>query len=254
MIVAVTAWRGAGASTAALLLAMELAGGPDGAWLVEADPAGGSLAGRVDLPPGTAGSLERVAFPSTRTTAVAAFTDAAAIRAGAAPAAGNLRIITSPVDPFRAHACHQPRLPWVTALADLGAPVVVDVGRMRAGSPTWPVLLAADAVIVVTAPEVAAVVGTHEWLAAGGRVAPADPGLPSGVTTVVAVAQPAGVAFPRSSLAAEFGGGWGGWLPWEPATVDAVHRGAARADRRLRRSPLMGAVQQLAARVARSAA
>ena len=90
MIVAVTAWRGAGASTAALLLAMELAGGPDGAWLVEADPAGGSLAGRVDLPPGTAGSLERVAFPSTRTTAVAAFTDAAAIRAGAAPAAPGL--------------------------------------------------------------------------------------------------------------------------------------------------------------------
>ena len=251
MIIAVTAWRGVGATTTALLLAVELAGDPAGAWLIEADPAGGSLAGRLDLPAGTVGALDRVAFSTARTSAGAAFGDAAApLTAGV----GEVRIVTSPVDPFRAHACHQPRLPWVTALADLGAPVVVDVGRMRAGSPTWPVLLAADAVIVVTAPEVAAVVGTHEWLAAGGQVAPADPGLPSGVTTVVAVAQPAGVAFPRSSLAAEFGGGWGGWLPWEPATVDAVHRGAARADRRLRRSPLMGAVQQLAARVARSAA
>ncbi|MEZ5274230.1 MAG: hypothetical protein R2694_18360 [Ilumatobacteraceae bacterium] len=252
MIVAVTAWRGAGASTAALLLAMELAGGPDGAWLVEADPAGGSLAGRLDLPPGTAGSLERVAFPSTRTTAVAAFTDAAAIRAGAAPAAGNLRIITSPVDPFRAHACHQPRLPWVPALADLGAPVVVDVGRMRGGAPTWPVLLAADAVVLVTSPEVADVVGTHEWLAASGRVAPADPGLSPGATTVVAVAQPTGVAFPRTSLATEFAGSWGGWLPWEPVTVDAVHRGATSADRRLRRSALLAAVQHLATHLERS--
>ena len=59
MIVAVGAWRGTGATTTALLLAAALAADSgvesDGAWFVEADPAGGVLAGRMSLPTGEIG-------------------------------------------------------------------------------------------------------------------------------------------------------------------------------------------------------
>ena len=67
MIVAVGAWRGTGATTTALMLASAMAAESslesDGAWFVEADPAGGVLAGRMPLPPGALGGLEQLAFP-----------------------------------------------------------------------------------------------------------------------------------------------------------------------------------------------
>jgi len=53
------------------------------------------------------------------------------------------------------------------------------------------------------------------------------------------------VGFARDVLERELSSQWGGWLPWEPTTVDLVHRGAGADDRRLRRSPLMAAVAAL---------
>ena len=238
MIVAVAGWRGIGTTTTALLLALELAGAHGQSWLIEADPAGGSLAGRLQLPGETVGALERIAFPTARTDATTSFTDGAA-------AFGRISVVTAPVDPFRAHACHQPRLPWVPALAELGAPVVVDVGRLRAASPVWPVLHHCDAMVLTTAPEVAAAVGAAEWLRAGGRVSPSDPVLPDGRCRIAVVDAPGGVAFPRATLRADLGEEWGSWLPWEPSTVDLVHRGAPSTDRRLRKSTLLGAVHEL---------
>ena len=112
MIIAVTCWRGLGATTAALALAAVAAESADtrdardsGAWLIEADPAGGVLSGRVSLSRSTIGGLERVAFPSERCSMVEAFHDVAHDH-------GRLRIVTSPADPFRAAACHRPRSAW----------------------------------------------------------------------------------------------------------------------------------------------
>ena len=239
MIVAVGGWRGTGCTTTALVLAHVLAADAGAAWLVEADPAGGVLAGRLEPPAHTVGGLERVAYPLERTTAAEAFRSVAA-------AFGPLRVVTAPLDPFRAHACHQPRLPWVTALRELDAPVVVDVGRLRAGTPAWSVLAHADHVLVCTSAEVAAVVSTAEWLRAGGRVSPTDAGLADGTARVVVVNSPGSVAFTRTTLQADLGSGLGGWLPWEPGAVDLLHRGATPADRRLRSSKYVGAARALA--------
>lgn len=239
MIIAVGSWRGVGATTTALLAAAGLASAERaGAWLIEADPAGGALAGRMQLPGHTIGGLERVAFPTERGTPTDAFE-------AVAHSFGGLRVVTAPADPFRAFSCHQPRMPWTAALRDLPGAVVVDVGRLSAGSPVGGVLAHVDTLLVVTSPEVSAAVSAAEWLQAGGRVSPADPGLPDGKARLVLVESPAGVAFPRATLMAELGDRCAGWLPWDVAIVDLMHRGAPATDRRVRRSPLAAAVNQL---------
>lgn len=239
MIIAVGSWRGVGATTTALLAAAGLASADDaGAWLIEADPAGGALAGRIRCPGHTIGGLERVAFPTERGAPAEAF-------AAVAHSVAGVRVVTAPVDPFRAFSCHQPRMPWATALRDLPGSVVVDVGRLGAGSPVHAVLSQVDALVVVASPEISAAVSAAEWLQAGGRVSPADVGLPEGKARLVFVESPGGIAFPRATLSAELGVQCAGWLPWDTAMVDLVHRGAAATDRRYRRSPLAAAVNQL---------
>ena len=239
MIVAVGSWRGVGATTTALLVATCLAAADEqGAWLVEADPAGGSIAGRMQLQPHTIGGLEQVAFPTERGSVVEAMH-------AVAHSDGNLRVVSAPADPFRAYACHQPRMPWASALHDLPGAVVVDVGRLRASTPVWPLLHQADIILLVSSPEVSSAVAGAEWVHAGGRVSPTDPGLTNGNARLVFVDAPGGMAFPGATLQAELREQCAGFLPWEPATVDLVHRGAAATARRLRRSALMAAVNQL---------
>ena len=239
MIIAVGGWRGVGATTTALLAASCLAAAdPNGAWLIEADPAGGVLAGRMQLPPRTVGGLERVAFPTERMPVTDALTHVS-------HQIGDMRVVSAPADPFRAYACHQPRMPWVPALRELPGSVVIDVGRLRGGTPVWPLLSLADVVLLVAAPEISAAVSAAEWLQAGGRVSPSDPGLPHASARIVFVESAGSIGFPRSTLLGELGEQCAGWLPWEEATVDFAHRGATAQDRRLRRSPLMGAVNQM---------
>lgn len=242
MIVAVTSWRGTGATTTALLLAAALAT-IDETWLVEADPAGGVLSGRLHVASTELAGLERLSFPIDPTLASP---EALAHHRGA------LHVLTAPVDPFRAHACHAPRMPWLPMLRDLGT-VVVDVGRLRHGTPAWPLLSLADAVVTVLSPEVSAAVASAEWLRSAGRVSGTDPGLDAELVSMVAVDAPGGVAFDRAALADEFGDRWGAWLPWEPMAVDLVHRGADLGDRRLRRSALAAACTELAAALTRQA-
>ncbi len=243
MIIAVGSFRGFGATTTAFALASAAAAlHPDGAWLVEADPAGGVLAGRVHLAPFAIGGLERVAFPTDRATAVEALHEVAQM-------VGQVSVVTAPADSFRAFACHQPRLPWIPALRELTGTVVVDVGRMRAGTPAWPLLQSADQVLLVTSAEVSAVVASDEWLRAGGRVSPSDAGLQGQRCQLVVVESPSGIAFPRSALSSDLGDRCVGWLPWDPNAVDLLHRGAAHSDRRLRRSSLVQATQLLATKV-----
>lgn len=239
MIVAVGSWRGTGTTTTALLIAACLSiRDESGSWLIEADPAGGAIAGRMQVSANTIGGLERVAFPTERVAPIDAFESAAHNVA-------SLRIVTAPSDPFRAHACHQPRLPWIASLRDLSDNVVVDVGRLRGGTPAWPILAAADIVLLATSPEISAAVSTSEWMQADGRVSPVDAGLAPGKARIVFVDSPGGVPFPRTMLSTELGDQFAGWLPWEPAAVDLICRGAMPDDRRLRRSALMSAINQL---------
>ena len=240
MIIAVGSWRGTGTTTTALLLATCLAMQDEReAWLIEADPAGGVIGGRIQIPAHTVGGLERVAFPTERIAPVEAF-------AAVAHDMNSLHVVTTPSDPFRAHACYQPRLPWIASLRDLAGDVVIDVGRLRGGTPAWPILVIADVVLLVTSPEISAAVSSSEWMQASGRVSPADPGLAAGKTRVVFVDSPGGVPFPRTMLSDELGDQFAAWLPWESAAVDLIHRGARPDDRRLRRSSLIATANHCA--------
>ena len=232
MIVAVGGWRGVGTTTAALVLGACLAAREGRAWLIEADPAGGTLVGRVDVAEQAIGGLERVAFPSER------LEFAAAMSAVAHPL-GGLSIVSAPADPFRASACHQPRVPWQAALDELGGPVVVDVGRLRAGTVSWDVVRRADRMLLVTAAEVSALVGAVDWLHLQGRVSAADAGLGHDEAALLVVDSPAGVGFERSVVEHDLPGRVAAWLPWEPWAVELVHRGLPPTDRRLRRSGLL---------------
>jgi len=241
MIVAVAGWRGVGTTTASLLLASALASQSDAdidaAWLIEADPAGGVLAGRLQVSSTVLGGLEQLCFPpagiSIDPVAVAART-------------GSLSIVLAPADPFRADACHRARLPLIETLASLESPVVIDVGRLRAASPSRPLVARADAVLVVTSPEVSSAVSTVEWLQAAGRTSSLDAALENVDLSMLVVDSPCGVAFPESTVRSELGDRLAAWLPWEPRTVDAVHHGTSIADRHQRRSRLAGAVIELA--------
>lgn len=243
MIVAVGSWRGRGASVAALLIAWSAALADDtGSWLIEADPAGGVLAGRMRLPAHSIGGLEQVAFSADRQPATQTFN---AVAHRVPSASGEMRVIAAPVDPFRAASCHLPRTPWLSVLADLGGHVVLDIGIIRAGSLARPLLDAADAVVVVTSPEVSSAVSSSEFVRSGGRVAASERSLEPGRARLLVVESPGGVAFPTAQLVGELGDQCIGSLPWDPAAVDAVHLGAAATDRRLRRSPLVSAARNL---------
>jgi hypothetical protein len=233
VIVAVGSWRGVGATTAALVLAACAAEHGD-AWLVEADPAGGVLAGRLQMTSQCIGGLERVAFPTEAG-------DAAEALHAVAHRTGGLRVVSCPADPFRAHACHLPRQAWARSLAHLPGTVVVDIGRLRAGSPVGAVLAAADVLLLVSSPEVCAAVGSLEWLQSSGVVAPGERGVGDLPARLLVVESPGGIAFPEHTLRADLGEQFAGWLPWRPAEVDLLHRGAEVHERRLRRSALVEA-------------
>lgn len=242
MIIAVGSWRGVGTTTAALALAASLSRSCDDTWLVEADPAGGVLSARIRFHDGMVGGLERVAFPVE-------LADMATHAQSVAHHLGALRVVSAPADPFRAHACHRPRSPWAPSLRSLGAHVVVDIGRVRVGTPAWPVVEQADLMVVVTTPEVAAVVSSVEWLRDGGHVAGAERGLPDGIGRLLVVDAPGGVGFPRRRLEQELADELVGWLPWDVSGVDQLHRGEFAPTRLSRRGGVLDAAATLAGTV-----
>lgn len=235
-MIVVGGWRGVGTTTTALLLAAALAERMGEGWLVEADPTGGTLAGRIPMPAWSIGGLERLTFADPV---------APVEVADVACRLGRLGVVAAPADPFRAHSCHWTHAPWRDVLDGLAGPVVVEIGRLFPGTPVWPVLERADHVLIVTSPEVSSAVSATEWVRTGGRMSPLDPGLATPARLVV-VDAPSGVGFPSSALAADLGGSLAGWLPWDPPAVDLVHRGCRLDDRRLRRSALVDAVGRLA--------
>lgn len=246
MIIAVGGWRGQGASVTSLLLAWCAALVDEtGAWLIEADPAGGVLAGRLQLPTHSVGGLERVAFPQGHSVAEALVS----VAHQPAGSAGRLHVVAAPVDPFRAHACHQPRAAWWSALRDLPGHVVIDVGSLRAGTPAQPLIDSADHVLVTTSPEVSAAVSASEMVGSGGRISATEHRFATDRARIVIVDSPSGISFPASTLQQQLGAQCVGVLPWDPAAVDLVHRGAGLGERRLKRSSLIAAAQRIATAV-----
>lgn len=243
MIVGWSTWRGSGATTAALAMAMTTAMRLDHpVWLVEADPAGGVLAARLGIDTQVSG-LEHLAFP----VGTASRTDATSDWfAGAAAISGHLRLIPAPGDAFRAWSCHTPRTDWVRALCDLDGDVVIDLGRMRSGSPIGALLDRLDLLLLVSADDVASVAAAVEWAEARGQVAPQADALAHDITRIV-VADTPGSPEPISWSSAhdELGDRIIGRLPWSPETAAAVNRGAPISPRHLRRDRLFTAVEHI---------
>lgn len=261
MIIGVASWRGLGATSTALLLAaarsaistapasddrhqIEHDADPSASptWLIEADPAGGVLAARCAV--ASAGGLERLAFPTGPVgTTTERFTDAAT-------ALGTVRVVTAPGDPFRAWTCHTPRLSWAASLRELPGSVVVDLGRVRGGAPVQPVLEQLDCLLVVASADAADIVTSASWVEALGRVSPADRGVTVDIARLVVVESPC-VAVPsgRADVERELGDRLAGWLPWSPPTVRLVEQGCSLHDRRLRRQPLVRAINTLSLRL-----
>lgn len=233
-IIAVGSWRGIGTTTSALLLAAAAASRGEDSWLVEADPAGGVLASRA---PDLAGvnSLGRVAFESVGDTAVRAL-------AGSARPLGRVSVITGPWDSFQAwSAVATPRTPWFDALRRLDGTVVVDVGSLRGGSvPSWPIIERADALVMVTTPEPAALTSTVAWMDAKGQSAPGVAGLSLDTARLLVVDSPtaSGERF-DVSVSTELGSRLVGWWPWEPKVIDHLHRGGSLDHKSIRRFALV---------------
>lgn len=246
MIIGVGSWRGTGATTTALLLAASIAASSDSepCWLIEADPAGGVLAARLALPRDAAGALERIAFPTGRSASTTdRFADVAAH-------VGPLRVVTAPGDPFRAWACHTPRLAWASLLRELDGTVVVDLGRMRGGSPLGALVAQLDLVLLTSVPDPVSLLADAMWIESSGRVSPAESGSPVSAARLVVIDSPAVVErIGRTTVERELGHHLAAWLPWSPTTVDAVMRGESLDDRRLRRQLLTISIEDLASRL-----
>jgi MinD-like ATPase involved in chromosome partitioning or flagellar assembly len=243
VIVGVGSWRGLGATTTALSIAASMAADGAEPWLVEADPAGGVLAARLTIDRADAGSLERLAFPTTRSSTADRFEQAAVRVAG-------VRVITAPGDAFRAWGCHVPRLAWPALLRELDAPVVVDVGRLHGGGPGAALLSQLDLLMLVANPDTVSLAATMEWADALGKSSPGDKGLPLDLTRVAVVDAPiVAERVSRTDAETELGDRFAGWLPWVPDTVQLLHRGAAFTDRRVRRQPLAQAIDHLVVRL-----
>ena len=244
MIIGIASWRGTGATTAAMGVAASLAARGAAPWLIEADPAGGVLAARLPRGVLTSGGLEQVAFPDSRSSAVERFEAAAIELAG-------VRIVTAAGDPFRAWACHAPRVPWAPALRELDGPVIVDLGRLRGATPVQAVLAQLDSLMLVCDADVVSVVSSLEWAEALGHAAPSDTAMPVDITRIAICDAPTTFhRIGRTDTEAELGDRFVGWLPWDTAAVRALMNGSRLDDRRLRRSSFVQAVHHLTDRIA----
>lgn len=243
MIVGWTTWRGTGATTAAVAMAvMAAARHEHPIWLIEVDPAGGVLAARLGIDQ-RVGGLEQLALPDGAAPRIDATDD---WFAGAAAVSGHLRLVPAPGDAFRAWSCHTPRTDWVRALRELDGDVVVDLGRMRSGSPVGAVIDQLDVLLLVSADDIVSVAAAVDWAEACGRVAPQATALAHDITCIVVADTPASPEpISWSPTHDELGGRLIGRLPWSPATAAAINRGAAISPRRLRRDPLLAAVEHI---------
>jgi hypothetical protein len=231
---------GIGATTTALALSAALAESRP-TLLVEADPSGGSLAGTC---PGLAPEPTLESMMLERRTRASLDQLLACTQA-----LGEVLVAPCPAEPFRAQlVVGQPRSPWLDTLRDVDGLVVCDVGRIQPSSVSWPLLRAANVVLLVTGATPMSVAATAEWAEQRGRVAPGAEGLTGDSTAIAVLAPPGAGRFgaPDAALARELGPRFVGHLPWDPASVDLLLRGASLRHRSLRRSGLGAAARALA--------
>ena len=231
-VVAFGSVRSCGVTTLAVALAATWPSGsdPDGrrVLLVEADPAGGTLAASSGWPP----------EPSLVSLAAAA-------RRGGDPALvwehcqqlpGGAEVLAAPAPGEQARGALGMLAPLLVRLGELESDVLVDCGRLDPGSPALSLWEAADTAVLVARPRLSDLQALASWLE--GR-----PGARAvGVVTV------GDGPYPDGEIAEALGREVLGRIPWDPDAAEALTTVAASA-RQLRMAPLVRSVRTLADRL-----
>lgn len=248
-----------GATVTALALASAW---PQPATLVEADPWGADLPLRVRRHGEVLADRETVLSLATAATARDS--------EGRLPEGGDLvdryaqdlsdhvRLVPGPVSAERAAA-----VPNWRALADAleasARPVIADLGRLHVASPSMPIAVAADVVVVVCRGEIGSVLRLRERVTA---LVPALAELRGAAPRVVPVVisskrhGPGDAADVQAALAETAAGPFiptVGSLAWDPSAVEALYRGEDPTGRLLARTALMRSATELASRILEAA-
>lgn len=240
MLIAVCCDRGApGSTTTSLALGVST---PEPTIVVETDPYGGDLALRCVAPGG-----HGEAFPPTPTVLTLATEARTSVTPGLAASkahefTGSTRIVPGHFSAEQAAGVKN-WAPLAEALRASASRVVADLGRIHSSSPTIPVAAAADVVVMVTRPEVGAVMHLKDRLE---RLAPVLANIRNAPPVVVPVVvtskrQAGGVVaevgrmLAPSNAAGVIAGI--GWIALDPAGVEAMHAGQVGGKNA--RSPLL---------------
>lgn len=238
MLTVVCCDRGApGATTTALLLASLWPTDDEGsgAVLVEADPYGGDLALRCRSLSG--GHLRDKTVLSLATAARTA-TSPELVAEHAQPVAGGLLAVPGHLSAEQG-ASVPGWTPLAKALTASRLPVVADVGRVHAVSPSIPLAAAADVLVAVARPDLAAMIHLRERLTRLVPVLAKTHGRPPVVVPLVlaprrigaqVAAQAAEILLESSASTAIAAIGWIAWSPDEVAVLEA--KGPAGLGRR----------------------
>lgn len=228
-LVAVCCDRGAPGSTTTALALGCVAPGPT--VVVEADPYGGDLAVRCTPPGG--GAFPRTPTVLTLATEARTSITPELVAGKAQEFTGWTRIVPGHFSAEQAAGVKN-WTPLAQALRASAWRVVVDLGRIHSSSPTLPIAAAADVVVMVTRPEMGAVLHLRDRLE---RLAPVLAGIRNAPPVVLpVVVTPKRVAagvvdqvsqmLAQSSAAGVVAGV--GWIALDPDGVAQMHEGRVR--------------------------
>lgn len=228
MLIAVCCDRGApGSTTTSLALGVST---PEPTIVVEADPYGGDLALRCVAPGGRGEAFPPAPTVLTLATEARTSVSPGLVASKAHEFTGSTRVVPGHFSAEQAAGVKN-WAPLAEALRASSSRVVADLGRIHSSSPTIPVAAAADVVVMVTRPEVGAVMHLKDRLE---RLAPvlakirnAPPVVVPVVVTQRRIADSVlghvGRILAPSSAAGVIAAI--GWIALDPTGVDAMHAG-----------------------------
>jgi len=254
MLLAICADRGAPGSTTAALALASARGLP--AIVVEADPYGGDLALRLKPD----GKHPLAATPTVLSVAAGRSAERRHVptptpmrqldlwRSGSHELCERVRVVPGFMNAEQGASVTWPSL--ASVLASQTVPVFADVGRIHTGSPSMPILTAADAVIAVCRGDMGSVHHMIERLEAlAPAIAERTGRTPMFLPMVVAPRQHGSeLAQAVSQLLGTSAVGpavrYVGWLAWDPAGCALLEDGGDPWEKPLRKSPLMSSARE----------
>lgn len=199
--------------------------------LVEADPAGGTLAGAAGWPPEP--GLVSLAAAARRDPGPELVFEHCQALPGGTP------VLAGPASPSQARSALSMLLPLFGRFGELDAVVLLDCGRLDPGTAGLALLARADLALLVTRPRLADLHSLSVFLQAHGE------DLARPVLVLVGRGP-----YPPSEVAGAFGVEVAAHLPWDPEAAEVIATTPV-GSRVLTRTPLVRALRSLAEDLAR---